>query len=342
MLNVDSNFGTAIVAIIIMLFMRQAEGIVRTIFGFGNAKHLGDALASGALLLSSMKAASSTLEALNKGKGKSNKGGNSSSSSNSNKKPNLRDTNIQNTNYTTVQQASNNSNSNTRSSTTSRSSENNSTSASSQQSSSSTNSSSSSSRETAGASGTNNATPINTSTTSRQVEGKETQYNTQKIEEAQSKWKKALNAYAKGSAAVLETTLGVGLGGALGGNVTDMIAGAHFAKAGVNATKLGGQKVISGVRNNPYARNSRINKKTNNVINAYDDLAKEKNWNNERMLDETERVLNIKDTSTIKDEKLRHYAETVQDLRTEYEGRYQAPNDMVLDRVTKIQSKEIQ
>lgn len=169
------------------------------------------------------------------------------------------------------------------------------------------------------------------------VERQERKFNTEAVDKAQSKFQKAMNFAIAANVKAVETATGIGLGGAMGGDVTSMVTGANFAKAAVNASKVGGQKVINGFKNSKGQRNKRITQKTNDVIDAYNDLKSDKNWSNDRMLDETERVLKMKDTSKIKDEKLRNYAETVQNLRTEYEDKYQAPNDMVLDRVSKVQ-----
>lgn len=179
---------------------------------------------------------------------------------------------------------------------------------------------------------------------------KQNEYNTEKVSKARARLNDAMNKVAKANVKAIEIGLGAGVGGAFTGEMTGMIAGYNFAKSGTNAIDLQNKlrREIHGIKGakelaskTPMAKNARIREKTNNVINAYNNLQAEKNWNNDRMLDETERVLNIKDVSKIKDEKLRTYAETVQDLRTEYEGKYQVPNDVVLDRVTKIQSGEV-
>lgn len=88
------KLGNGLLVIIIMIFMKQAETIIRNIFGFGNAKSLGDAVAAGALVAGSIKAAGSTLGALGKAKDLANgaKGGSSGNSKGSERKPALRDT----------------------------------------------------------------------------------------------------------------------------------------------------------------------------------------------------------------------------------------------------------
>lgn len=338
-----SNFGGAVLAIIIMLFMRQAEGIIRSIFGFGNAKHLGNAIASGALLVSSMKAASSSLEKIKGEKDKpsnSGKSGSTSSSSGADKKPNLKDTSntggqggsTQATSGANSRSQSNTSSENTRTQSSGADGRTSDT----ERGSTSDRQSSSTSNDTIG------PVAVPSLIGDDITESNSREYNTERVKEAESKFKKVMGGYVKSGAKIVEVAAGIGLGGAMGGSVSDMISGVNFASAGVNAIKVGGQKIITKAKNNPISKNSRINKKRDSVIDAYNNLANEKGWGKDRMIDETERVLNIKDTSRIKDEKLREYAETVQNLRIEYEEEYQAPNDMVLDTIQKIQSGNIQ
>lgn len=91
---VGISLGGGVIAIIIMLFIKQSEGIIRVIFGFGNAKSLGDSFAAGALLVGSMKTAGSALGNIKQAHSKSQNGGQSSgsTSSSSARKPNLKDT----------------------------------------------------------------------------------------------------------------------------------------------------------------------------------------------------------------------------------------------------------
>lgn len=335
-----NSLGSGLLVIIIMIFMRQAETIIRTIFGFGNAKSLGDVVAAGALVAGSVSAASKTLGALKSAKSGSsggNKGGNSSSSG-ADKKPNLRDTSStggaqkpssgSETSKEQQEKPNNGENSN----------------------SSSGGSDNSlpddvfifgSGDQDTGSSKSSSDTSSGDSSSNDTVSTVDRNYNTEAVKDAESKFKDVLSKYASLNVKGLEIAAGIGIGGAMGGDIPSMIAGGNFAKAGINATKLGGEFVISGFRKTPIAKNSRINKKTDKVIDAYDNLKAEKGWSDDRMLDETERLLDVKDTSKIKNEKLREYAETIQDLRTEYEEKYQAPNDMVLDRISKVQSGEV-
>ena len=341
-LNSDGNsLGGGFLVIIIMIFMRQAETIIRTIFGFGNAKSLGDVVAAGALVASSVSAAGKTLGAL-KGSQKESKGGSGGSSSKgADKKPNLKDT----SNAGGAQkQTSNSGGSNAQNGNSNSGGGSNSYSGGNDSSSNSggSNDSSNTSSGADTSSGGNNSSSTNYGSTDIDtVSTVDRSYNTEAVQDAESKFKNVLSKYANANIKAIEVAAGIGLGGAMKGDIPTMIAGANFAKAGVNVAKLGGNKVISGFKNTTIAKNSRINQKTDKVIDAYDNLKAEKGWSDDRMLDETERVLDIKDTSTIKNEKLREYAETVQELRTEYEGEYKVPNDMVLDRVSKIQSGEV-
>lgn len=333
-----NSLGSGLLVIIIMIFMKQAETIIRTIFGFGNAKSLGDVVAAGALVAGSVSAASKTLGALNRAKGSSgggNKGGNSSSGG-ADKKPNLKDT----SNAGGAQKPSTGSQ-------TSKEQQTNSGSES--------NSSSGgkddnlpddvfifgSEDQDARSSRSSSDTSNGDSNSNDTVSTVDRNYNTEAVKDAESKFKNVLSKYASLNVKGLEIAAGIGIGGAMGGDIPSMIAGGNFAKAGINATKLGGELVISGFRKTPIAKNSRINQKTDKAIDAYDNLKAEKGWSDDRMLDETERLLEIKDTSTIKNEKLREYAETVQDLRKEYEEDYKVPNDMVLDRISKVQSGQV-
>ena len=56
-----ASMGACIVAIVVMLFMKNAESIIRKIFGFDRAGTLGSAVASGALLVNSMKTAANAV-----------------------------------------------------------------------------------------------------------------------------------------------------------------------------------------------------------------------------------------------------------------------------------------
>lgn len=337
-----NSLGSGFLVIIIMIFMRQAEAIIRTIFGFGNAKSLGDVVAAGALVTGSIKAASSTLGALNRARSASSGGNKGGSSGGSDKKPNLKDTS--NAGGAQKQSSSseggngqkqNSSNSGGGSSSSSGGASDGGNSRSSD------NSQSSSSDTQGGSNSSSSGTSSSNYADNDTVSSSDRNYNTEAVQSAEDKFKNVLNKYASANVRAIEIAAGIGLGGAMGGDVTSMIAGGNFAKAAVNYSKYRGEKTISGFKNTTVARNSRINKKTNGVIEAYNNLKEEKGWSDDRMLDETERVLDVKDTSTIKNEKLREYAEKVQELRTEYEGKYQAPNDMVLDRVSKTQSGEV-
>lgn len=329
-----NSLGSGLLVIIIMIFMRQAETIVRTIFGFGNAKSLGDVVAAGALVASSVSAAGKTLGALNKSKDSASGGNKGETSGKTDKKPNLKDTS--NAGGTQKPSSGSESKNEQQSNSNSKGGSN----APSGGADSGSNNTSNSTPDTS--SGTNNSGATNyDSTDSDTVSTTDRSYNTEAVQDAESKFKNVLSKYASLNVKGLEIAAGIGLGGAMKGDIPTMIAGGNFAKAGVNVAKLGGQKVISGYKNTTRAKNSRINQKTDKVIDAYDNLKAEKGWSDDRMLDETERVLDIKDTSTIKNEKLREYAETVQELRNEYEGEYKVPNDMVLDRVSKVQAGEV-
>lgn len=336
-----NSLGSGLLVIIIMIFMKQAETIIRTIFGFGNAKSLGDVVAAGALVAGSVSAASKTLGALKGAKGESNsgsKGHGGSSSGGADKKPNLKDTSS--AGGTQKPSSGSESRNGQQSNSNNAGGSNSSSGGANSGSSNSSDNSQSSSSDTS--SGTNNSSTNNSNTSANDtVLTDDRSYNTEAVQDAESKFKDVLSKYASANVKAIEIAAGIGLGGAMGGDVPSMIAGGNFAKAAVNASKFGGQKVISGFKNIPIVRNSRINEKTDKVIDAYNNLKTEKGWSEDRMLDETERVLDIKDTSTIKNEKLREYAEKVQDLRTEYEGEYKVPNDMVLDRVSKVQSGEV-
>ncbi len=337
-----SSLGGGLIVIIIMIFMRQAEGIVRNIFGFGSAKSLSDVMAAGALLAGSMKTAGNVLGKFKGEKTSNSKGSGSSSSSNSSgssgKKPNLKDTsNVGNSNTRSTPSSTNNNAQNNQSSSTQGDSN-----ASSQQNSSQGGSNSQGQQN----GGTNSSTPIQTPQMSdnNDVERTQREYNTE-VDKANKKFRSTLgNILIGANKKAFEFATGAGIGGAFSGDIPGMMTATNFASAATNAAGAAKDKVVSGGKKfkNWATSNSRINTKTNNVIDAYNDLKSEKNWNDDRMLDETERVLSINDTNKIKDEKLRTYAETVQDLRTEYEGKYQVPNDVVLDRITKIQSGDIQ
>lgn len=342
-LDNGSSLGGGLLVIIIMIFMRQSEGIIRNIFGFGNAKSLGDVVAAGALLASSMRSAGSVLGKVKSTKTPESKTNGSSSSSRSSgsssgKRPALKDTsNTGNSSGRDTYTSANNNAGNNQTSSSQQENSNNSTQRSSSQGS-----------DNSQTNTTNSMTPASNQTVQvpndTDVERTQREYNTE-INKANNKFKNTLgNILVGANKKAFELASGVGIGGAFSGDVPGMMTATNFTSAATGAAGAVKNKVVSGGKKlkNWATTNSRINTKTNSVIDAYDNLKNEKGWNNERMLDETERVLNIKDTSKIKDEKLREYAETVQDLRTEYEGKYQEPNDVVLDRITKIQSGDIQ
>lgn len=99
--NTDFGFGEGILVIVILLFIKQAETIVRRIFGFDNATSLGSAMASGALLMSSIRTAQGAISKSKGGKGKDSDESKSSSKP-STKTSNNADRNMKNSSTSTT------------------------------------------------------------------------------------------------------------------------------------------------------------------------------------------------------------------------------------------------
>lgn len=333
----SSSLGAGFLAIMIMMFIRQAEDIVRKIFGFDSAKSLGSAVAATALLLSSAKLAASAVGKLNSGKedskGDSSSGnsGSSSSSSGKKKKPQVKDTSHKGeeqgnggggTNPPAPPDQGGGSDSR----------DSGSGGGSDSGSGSSNNGGGSNSNQGGNGNngGNNDSNKNNTASSDRNVD-KTKPAVAQKLLSA-GKFLAAANI--KG----FEWAAGAGLGLATGGDISDMIAGKNVMTALSAGGRYVGRGAISKGKNivNKATANTRTVRDTNAVVQSYNDVKTDTGWSDERMEKESERLLEIEDTSRIKNEKIRTYAENLQTLRKDYEGKYQEPKDKTLDTVNKI------
>lgn len=338
--NWVNNVGVAecVFAIIVMVFIKQAEPIVRKIFGFDNAGSLGSAIASGALLMSSMKTASNAI-----GKAKDAKGNGGKNTKNNNSKPqpssnaNRNTTNINNTtnaNSGTTTPNPNQSNPNSGANT--------------QNGQGATNG-------TGGGTSANNTSAGGTpqgsgqsSTTQNNQQGNRN-LNTSRTGESEEEKKQRRNDRIK---KVIGTGVSVGFratGAAIGAfasddAITGGITGFGYGTAfGEGAKALGGKAAEKGKKiANTVTRRKNLNKSTNELIDEYNKLKSKTGWNDDLMYRNSENLLNISDLSKVSNPNLRSYGETLHKYRKAFEDKYQAPDDMVLDAIDKIQTGELE
>lgn len=311
------GIGECVFAIIVMWFIKQAEPIVRKIFGFDNAGSLGSALASGALLMSSMKTASNAIDKAKKGKANGSKSTNGSSSkpqpsSNANRNT----TNMNNTTSKTTTTQSNQSNTNS---------------------------------QNGQGSGSNRNTPAGTTQSSGQNNSQSGNRNldTSRIGEDEKKQRRNEK---------IKKVIGVGVnagfraaGVAVGAfasddPITGGITGFGYGTAfGEGAKSLGGKAAGVGKKiANTATRRHRLNKSTNELIDEYNKLQSKMRWNDDTMYRQSEALLQVRDLSKVSNPNVRSYGETLHKYRQAFEGRYQAPDDMVLNAIDKIQTGDLE
>ena len=325
-------------AIIVMLFIKQAEPIVRKIFGFDNAGSLGSAIASGALLMDSMKRASSAI-----GKGKGEKGSTPKSGKGNSSKPqpssnaNRNTTNINNTNNTNSSTTTtSNPNPNPKSNTNNQNGQG----ATSGAGNTNTNTPGGSTPQSSGqGSTTQNNQPGNRNlNTSRNGENLTDDERKQRRKEIA---KKIAGTYV--SAGFRATGAAIGAFASddpITGGITGFGYGTTF---GEGAKNLGGKAAGAGRKiANKVTRRSNLNKSTNELIDEYNKLKSKTGWNDDLMYRNSENLLNISDLSKVSNPNLRSYGETLHKYRKAFEEKYQAPDDMVLDAIDKIQTGELE
>lgn len=333
---VTSTTGIAecVFAIIVMLFIKQAEPIVRKIFGFDNAGSLGSALASGALLMSSMKTASNAIGKAKDAKdGKAKKGNGNNSKLQTSSNANRNTTNINNT-------------SNTNSSTTNTSNPNSKSNANNQNGQGATSGTGNTNTNTSG--GSTSQGSGQGSTTQNNQPGNRN-LNTSRIGDSDEEKKQKRNERIK---KVIGTGVGLGFratGAAIGAfasddAITGGITGFGYGTAfGEGAKNLGGRAVGAGKTiKNKVTRGRDLSKSTNELIDEYNKLKSKTGWNDDLMYRNSENLLNISDLSKVSNPNLRSYGETLHKYRKAFEEKYQAPDDMVLDAIDKIQTGELE
>ncbi len=313
--------GECVFAIIVIFFIKQAEPIVRKIFGFDNAGSLGSALASGALLMSSMKTASNAIDKAKEGKENSGKSGKGSPS-----RPQQSSNAARNTAAATSQGNKANTNSNTPPKNQQSSSGGNGA---------NTNTPGGTSQNSGQGSTTQSGQPGN-----RNLDTSRTNENLTDEEKKQRRndvIKKVAGTYAN----IGFRTAGVAIGAfASDDMVTGGITGYGYGTAfGEGAKNLGGKAAGAGRK---IARRSNLNKQTNKLIDEYNKLQSKSGWDDDTMFEQSRALLQVKDLNKVSDPNRRSYGETLHKYRKAFEEKYKAPDDMVLDAIDKIQTGELE
>lgn len=331
--------GECVFAIIVMLFIKQAEPIVRRIFGFDNAGSLGSALASGALLIGSIKTASSAVEKHNKEKEKSNKKGGSSrpqpssnAARNTNNINNATQTNSKGTNTNATQ------NSNNTNGTNANNAQNGNSAGGQNGSGSPQNSGTQSANSSGGGAG---STPQNNQPGNRNLNtyrNGENLTEEEKKKERNEKIRRAVDGTVRRGFKVAGLAVGAM---ASDEGITGAMAGYGYGKA--IGTGLGG-KAFDGTQKvaKKVTRRRDLNKSTNNLIDEYSKLQSKMGWSDNLMYDQSERLLQINDLSKVSNPDIRSYGETLHKYREQFVEKYQAPDDMVLNAIDKIQTGELE
>ncbi len=347
-----AGLGAAVFAIFTMLFIKQAEPIVRRIFGFDNASSLGSALASGALLMSSMKTASNAISGA-KGKAQSgasgSKGPRPKTSNNATRNQNNINSGQPGNRNSTSKPSSNNQSSQPNASNPAGQSGQQS-----QQNQSAQNGQQNQSNQTGqqnqsnpnGQTGQQNASnpagqpgqqsQQNQSAQNGQQNSSGNELNTNRSQSGKDKFKnfakKLPSAYTHAGFRVAGAAIGAF---ASDDFVTGAMTGYNYGKAfGVGAVNTG--RKIS----NTATRKTRLRKQTSEFIDAYKKLQKDTGWSDDLMYDQSERLLQLSPETLqkVSNPKVRAYGETLHKYREQYEGRYQEPSDMVLHTIRQVQN----
>lgn len=335
------GIGECVFAIIVMLFIKQAEPIVRRIFGFDNAGSLGSVVASGALLMGSIKTASNAIEKHNKGNKKNAKSGSYKPQASSNAARNTNNINnsTQNSNKTSTSSTTNGANQNT-------TTPNNNSAGGQNGSGTAQNSNTPTSNSSNG--GPNNTSQNNTSQNNtsgnRDLNTYKNNENLSAEEKKNRRNERIKKAIGVGAGLGFKTA-GIAIGAfASDDAITGGMTGLGFGTAlGEETKNLGGKAVGAGKKiANRVSRRGRLNKETDNLIDEYNKLKAKTGWSDKLMYNNSENLLNIPDLSKVSNPNLRSYGEVLHKYREEFEGKYQAPNDMVLNAIDKIQTGDLE
>lgn len=308
-----AGLGAAIVSIFIMLFIKQAEPIVRKIFGFDNATSLGSVVASGAILMNSINAASNAMK-------KNKKDSSDSKGSGKSSKPKV--SNNANRNSNNIKKSQNSSGGSSQNS--GRGSSQNNGGNSSQ------NSGGSNSKNGKGGNSQNSGR--NNSQNGRNLNTEKSQAGSERVEDVLK------NIVTKGSKVALRTA-GMAIG-AMSSNdsIAGAITGYNYGKAfGEGAQRIAGRgRKIA----NSATRKVRMKKQVNELIDKYNKIQKDTKWDDDTMYKKSEALLNISDLSKVSNPQLREYGQVLHNYREQFQ-KYKEPTDMVLDAIDKVQSGEL-
>lgn len=314
--------------------MKQAEPIIRRIFGFDNASSLGSAMASTALLMGSMKTAANAVKGANAKKAASKaKSGGSKPRTSNNANRNTTNMNGGNGSGNSAQNGSGNSNSAGPGSSTG----------------------GGQGSPAPGGSGQGSPAPSGSGQGSPQSRRIELDTGREGENENDSKFKKALGKVGNvaGKVASAEFKL---MGAAMGmvasdDPVTGALTGWNYGTAfGEGAKNLGGGAVNLGRRiKNKATRGKTLGKQAEGLIDGYNDakayfgLPANLSEDQSIFMDSiAQGLLQEDDLSRISDPKLREYGTVLHNYRSQFEGRnYNNPDHMVLDALRKVESGEL-
>lgn len=341
------GLGASVIAIVAMLFIKQAEPIVRKIFGFDNASSLGSVIASGALLANSINMAKS---AANKDKGGKDKKPNKSGSGGNASKPQPSSNANRNTSNIDNNENGSNSNNNSRNgqdansqngNQNGNSSDNNTNS----ESQSGNNTQDSNSENNNGGNSNDGFSGDNDSNDGTQ-ETEDRELNTEKIKNKRNAGdiaKSMCRLYPKvlkGYANAVSRVAGIAIGAMASENtITGGITGFHAGKLiqkGKDGVASGGKRVIKLATRKP-----KLKKETNQLIDKYNAVKKSTGWDDATMYNASKQYLNINNLDRETNPELRDYARTLHQYRGQFEGRYKEPTDMVLNAINQIQTGEL-
>lgn len=336
--------GTGIVAIAVMFFIKQAEPIVRKIFGFDNASTLGSAVASGALLLGSMKTAANAAGKIagTAGGKKSPSGESGSGGSKSNKKSMPKaSSNAQRNTDNMKNDAGQNGQS--------RNANNNQKEADKAQ----------NAGQTSSSTGDNSNANSSQKNTQNDANSEKRELNTKLVQSRAEKLARTYgNILTKGAKITAS-----GFGGAMGAflsddPVTGAMIGYNYGKAISTGGENLGKKVINGAKGIPrkvgravsYSKltgkftTNRIKRERNDIIDSMTNLQNNSSFKNyddvEYLADSLLKVSDL-DLENMDNPYLREFGQSLHRYREEFQGAYKEPDDMVLDTLRKINSGDI-
>lgn len=325
-----AGLGASVFAIFTMIFIKQAEPIVRKIFGFDNASSLGSALASGALLMSSMKTASNAIGGAKEKKESEGKGPSGAKNTNSSrpKTSNNAARNVNNINNSQSSSESNNSQTSSRNNA-NQTSQGNNANQTSQQSGTSQENNANQASQQSGTSQGNDANQTSQQNSNDELNINKSQTNKEKLKNMA---KKLPTAYVNAGFRVAGTAIGAF---ASDDFVTGGMTGYNYGKALGIGTVDKGRKIV-----NTATRKTHFKKQTGELVDAYKKLQTDMGWSDELMYNQSDRLLQLSsDTlNKVSNPKVREYGEKLHKYREQFEGRYQEPSDMVLHTIKQVQN----